>query len=129
MKAPILIIDDNVQNLKLARVLLTRHGHDVHTAEDAEEALKRLESLRPAVILVDLQLPGMDGFTLTRRLKATPATRNIVVIAVTAYAMVGDEQRARDAGCDDYVSKPIDTKKLPALIAAHLERVAVRALH
>ncbi len=126
MKAPILIVDDNPQNLKLARVLLTRHGHEVHTAEDAEEALSLLDTLRPVLILVDLQLPGMDGFALTRQLKADPATRHIVVIALTAYAMVGDDERAREAGCDDYVSKPIDIKKLPVLIASHLDRIVAR---
>jgi two-component system cell cycle response regulator DivK len=118
----ILIVDDNAQNLKLARVLLTRHGYEVETAVDAEQALTLLRSFTPVVILVDLQLPGMDGFELTRRLKADPETKRIIVIAVTAYAMVGDADRARAAGCDDYVSKPIDTKKLPKLIAAHVER-------
>jgi len=125
----ILIVDDNAQNLKLARVLLTRHGYEVHTAVDAEQALALLRTLTPVVILVDLQLPGMDGFELTRRLKADAATRRIVVIAVTAYAMVGDAERARAAGCDDYVAKPIDTKKLPRLIASYVERNAVQPLN
>ena len=126
---PILIVDDNAQNLKLARVLLTRHGYEVHTAVDAEQALLLLESIRPSIILVDLQLPGMDGFELTRRLKADPATKRIVVIAVTAYAMVGDDERAPAAGCDDYVAKPIDTKRLPRLIAHHLEHSAEHGLN
>jgi CheY-like chemotaxis protein len=125
----VLIVDDNPQNLKLARVLLTRYGYDVQTAVDAEQALALLHTFTPALILMDLQLPGMDGFELTRRLKADPSTRKIVVIAVTAYAMVGDASRAREAGCDDYVSKPIDTKKLPQLIAAHFERISSRVLN
>lgn len=127
--ASILIVDDNAQNLKLARVLLSRHGFDVHTVVDAEQALAALRTLTPAVILVDLQLPGMDGFELTRRLKADDATKRIVVIAVTAYAMVGDAEKARAAGCDDYVAKPIDTKKLPKLIASYVERSAAQSLN
>lgn len=117
---PILIVDDNPANLKLARMLLAGEGFEVCTAADAEEALVLLQSFRPRVILMDLQMPGMDGFELARRLKADPATRGIVVLALTAYAMKGDEERAREAGCDGYVSKPIDTRTLPALIARHL---------
>ncbi len=117
---PIRIVDDNAANLKLARVLLTGEGYEVRTAADAEEALAGLEGFRPRVILMDLQMPGMDGFALTRRLKADPATREIVILALTAYAMKGDEERARAAGCDGYVAKPIDTRALPGLIARHL---------
>ncbi len=117
---PILIVDDNTANLKLARMLLVGEGFEVRTAAGAEEALALLGDFRPRLILMDLQMPGMDGFELARRLKADPATRRIVVLALTAYAMKGDEERARDAGCDGYVSKPIDTRTLPALIARHL---------
>lgn len=117
---PILIVDDNAANLKLARMLLAGEGFDVRTAADAEEAFSTLRSFRPRLILVDLQMPGMDGFELTRRLKSDPTTREIVVLALTAYAMKGDEERARQAGCDGYVSKPIDTRTLPSLIALHL---------
>jgi CheY-like chemotaxis protein len=73
---------------------------------------------------MDIQLPGMDGLELTRRLKADPATRHIVVLAMTAYAMKGDEQKALSAGCDGYVSKPIDTRVVPGIIRAHLDRAA-----
>jgi two-component system, cell cycle response regulator DivK len=125
----VLVIDDNAQNLKLVQVLLTRHGYTVHTAVDAEHAIDTLRTVTPAIILVDLQLPGMDGFELTRRLKADPRTKRIAVIAVTAYAMVGDAERALAAGCDDYVSKPIDTKALPKLIAAYIERSAAHSLN
>jgi two-component system, cell cycle response regulator DivK len=120
---PILIVDDNPTNLKLARVLLAGEGYRVRTAMNAEEALKTLETFRPRLILMDIQLPGMDGLELSRRLKANPATRDIVIIALTAYAMVGDADRAIKAGCDGYVSKPIDTRTLPALIAKHLGSV------
>lgn len=119
--APILIVDDNPLNLKLTRVLLTRAGYDVYTAADAESALVILQTFRPALILMDIQLPGIDGLELTRRLKADPATRSIVILALTAYAMKGDEQKARSAGCDGYIAKPIDTRALPNIIAEHLK--------
>ena len=117
---PILVVDDNAHNLKLVRVLLAAEGYDVRTAGDAEEALELLTSFEPRLILMDLQLPGMDGLELTRRLKADPLRRHIVVIALTAYAMKGDEEKARAAGCDGYVAKPIDTDALPALLAGYL---------
>lgn len=113
---PILIVDDNPQNLKLARVLLRSEGYRVETAVDAEEALRVLQTFTPRLILMDLQLPGMDGLELTRRLKADPSRRHILVVALTAYAMKGDEERARAAGCDDYVAKPIDTQGLVARV-------------
>src|SRR5689334_900620 len=97
---PILIVDDNPQNLKLVRVLLVSEGYDVRTAADAEEALAELESFEPRLILMDLQLPGMDGLELTRRLKADPLRRHIAIVALTAYAMKGDELKALGAGCD-----------------------------
>jgi len=113
---PILVVDDNPQNLKLARVLLRSEGYRVETAVDAEEALRVLQTFAPRLILMDLQLPGMDGLELTRRLKADPARRHIVVVALTAYAMKGDEEKALAAGCDDYVAKPIDTRALIARV-------------
>ena len=117
---PILIVDDNAQNLKLARVILSSDGYQVRTAVDAEDALTILESFAPRVILMDLQLPRMDGLALTRHLKSDPLRRDIVVIAVTAYAMKGDDEKALEAGCDDYMSKPIDAEALSAMIARHL---------
>lgn len=116
----ILIVDDNPHNLKLARVLLAGEGYEVRTATDAEQALDLLESYSPRLILMDLQLPGMDGLELTRRLKSDRTRRDIVVVALTAYAMKGDEEKARAAGCDGYVSKPIDTEALPRIVAVHL---------
>ena len=117
---PILVVDDNPANLKLLRMLLVGESYDVRTAGDAGEALAILRQFRPRLILMDLQMPGMDGFELTRRLKGDVATRDIVIIALTAYAMKGDEERARAAGCDGYVSKPIDTRSFPDLVARHL---------
>jgi CheY-like chemotaxis protein len=117
---PILIVDDNSANLKLARVVLSREGFEVQTAADAEEALVALRTFRPRLILMDLQLPGMDGFELTRRLKGDPATSGVVILALTAYAMKGDEEKARAAGCDGYIAKPIDTRTLPGVVAGYL---------
>jgi CheY-like chemotaxis protein len=114
---PVLIVDDNPANLKLARVILAAEGYEVRVAVDAEEALALLAHFRPRLILMDLQLPRMDGLTLTRRLKADAATRDITILALTAYAMKGDEAKALQAGCDGYITKPIDTRALPAVIA------------
>jgi CheY-like chemotaxis protein len=116
----ILIVDDNAQNLKLARVVLANEGFDVRTAANAEDALQLLRTVTPRLILMDIQLPGMDGLELTRRLKADPATRAIGVIALTAYAMKGDDEKAFAAGCDGYITKPIDVERLPALVSAYL---------
>ena len=121
---PILIVDDNPANLKLARLLLTMEGYDARTAIDAEQALKMLDTFRPRVILMDIQLPGMDGLELTRLLKANPSTRDIVIVALTAYAMKGDEEKARAAGCDGYIPKPIETTTLSGVIMGFLRGTA-----
>ena len=121
-REPILIVDDNPQNLKLAKVILAAEGYEVKTAVDAEDALRILESFTPALILMDLQLPHMDGLELTRRLKADPARSDIIIIALTAYAMKGDDRKAFAAGCDGYISKPIDIDALPRMVAEHLAR-------
>ena len=117
---PILIVDDNAANLKLARVLLAVDGFEVRTAASAEEALTVLESFTPRLILMDLQLPGIDGLELTRRLKADPARREIIVLALTAYAMKGDAEKARAAGCDGYITKPIDPDDFSAMVNRYL---------
>jgi two-component system, cell cycle response regulator DivK len=118
---PILIVDDNAVNLKLVKVLLVKEGYQVQTATDAEEALKSIEASKPRLILMDIQLPGMDGLELTRKLKAAPETKDIVVVALTAYAMKGDEEKARAAGCGGYITKPIDTQALPVMILKYLQ--------
>ena len=123
---PILIVDDNPQNLKLAKVILAAEGYEVKTAIDAEDALRILESFTPRLILIDLQLPGMDGLELTRQIKADPTRRDIIILALTAYAMKGDDEKAFAAGCDGYMSKPIDTDALPRAVADHLARRAGR---
>ena len=121
-REPILIVDDNPQNLKLARVILAAEDYEVRTAVDAEDAMRQLDSYTPRLILMDLQLPGMDGLELTRRLKADPNFRDVVIVALTAYAMKGDEEKAYAAGCDGYISKPIDTAALPRIVAELLAR-------
>ena len=116
----VLIVDDSPVNLKLARLLLEGEGYRVKTANDAEEALELLETLHPRLILMDVQLPGMDGLELTRRIRADLARRRIIVFAVSAYAMKGDEEKALAAGCDAYVTKPIDGDALLATMREHL---------
>src|SRR5579864_8853237 len=118
----ILIVDDTPVNLKLVRVLLSRQGFEVRTASTAEEALEMAESFRPRLVLADIQLPGMDGLEMTRRLKSAPETRDTIVLALTAFAMKGDEQKAFEAGCDGYITKPIDTRTFPDLIRKYLAK-------
>jgi CheY-like chemotaxis protein len=119
-KNSILVVDDNPANAALVSFLLKKKGYEVRTAADAIEALAMVRDFAPRLIMMDIQLPGMDGLELTKRLKADPATRQTIIIALTAYAMKGDEERARQAGCDGYVSKPIDTRTLPGLVAEYL---------
>ena len=120
MAERILIVDDNAINLKLARVLLSGAGYDVRTAEDAGGMRSVLAEFHPDVILMDIQLPGEDGLTLARQLKADPATHDILIVALTAYAMKGDDERARAAGCDGYIAKPIETRNLVETIEGFL---------
>lgn len=120
MPDPILVVDDNPMNLKLLRVLLAGEGWEVRTADSAAEARQVLSTFRPRLILMDIQLPDVDGLTLTRELKAAPATASVPVVAITSYAMKGDEEKALAAGCDGYVAKPIDTRALPGRLRAFL---------
>jgi two-component system cell cycle response regulator DivK len=117
---PVLIVDDNPVNVKLVRAVLAADGYDIRTAADGAEAWTVLREFRPRLILMDVQLPGADGFELTRRLKLDPATRDIIVLAITAYAMAGDEERAYTAGCSGYITKPVDTRTLPATVKLHM---------
>jgi CheY-like chemotaxis protein len=112
-KARILVVDDNSTNIKLVTDLLEWNGFEVIPAMDAEAAIAAISLRHPDLILMDIALPGMDGLTLTRRLKADAVTKAIPIIALTAFAMKGDESKAFDAGCDGYISKPIDTRALP----------------
>jgi CheY-like chemotaxis protein len=115
--ARILVVEDNPINLKLTSDVLEWEGYRVLRAVDAESARQMLHSDLPDLILKDIGLPGMDGLTLTRILKTEARTRTIPVVALTAFAMKGDEEKARDAGCDGYITKPIDVRSFPARIA------------
>jgi CheY-like chemotaxis protein len=115
----ILVVEDVEFNRDLM-VQLLEDNYEVVTAVDGQEGLERAQSGRPDLILMDLSLPGVDGWEATRRIKANPALRHIPVIAVSAHAMTGDEQRARDSGCDDYISKPIDEEILFAKLREFL---------
>lgn len=121
--ANILIIDDNPLAVKLVDFLLVSKHHETRTAANANEALVLLKTFQPEIILMDLQLPGVDGFELTRKLKDDPKYKHIIIIAITAYAMKGDRERAMDAGCDDYIAKPIDVRTLPDIIEKHLQAI------
>lgn len=116
----ILVVDDTPVNLKLTRILLTHEGYDVRTAASGEEALSMLDGYHPRMILADIQMPGMDGLEMTRRIKADPRHRDILVVALTALALKGDEERAIQAGCDGYITKPIDTRALGDRIRDYL---------
>lgn len=119
---PILVVDDAPVNLKLADILLRKEGYQVHAVADAEEALRVLRNFHPKIMLVDIQLPGIDGLELTRRVKQDPRTQDVTVIALTACAMKGDEEKALAAGCDGYITKPIDTQTLGRRIREYVKR-------
>ena len=120
-KLTILVVDDDETNLTLARALLEADGFAVVTAVDAMSTFDVLKDVEPALILMDIQLPGMDGWELTRRLKKNIVTSHIPVIAVTAYGQQGDAERARQAGFVEFVAKPVSTRDLPSIIRKHLK--------
>jgi CheY-like chemotaxis protein len=121
MSARILVVDDNPVNLKLVRDLLELEGHVVTACEDAEKAMAALaRDGMPDLILTDIAMPGMDGLALTRRLRATPGFAAVPIVALTAFAMKGDEEKAYAAGCSGYIAKPIDTRRLPEQVARFL---------
>jgi CheY-like chemotaxis protein len=121
MKKRILLVEDNEQNLYLATFLLEKSGYEVITAHDGQEALEKAEVEQPDLILMDIQLPEMDGYETTRRLKSTPSISHIPVVAVTSYAMVGDEERALAAGCVGHIKKPFAPETFVAEIERYLE--------
>jgi len=119
---PILIIDDNLMNLKLEKRLLETEGYQVLTARNADETLKLLAYFLPKLILMDFQLPIVDGIELTKKLRQIPGVKDAVILMVTSYDQQGDEARAKAAGCDGYLTKPIDTQTLPSIIAEYLRK-------
>ena len=112
----VLVVDDNALNVELVMFVLSDDGISVAAATDAADALQQIPQFRPELILMDIQMPGVDGLELTRRLKADPATRHIVIVAFTAYAMKGDEAKLLAGGCDGYLSKPIDVASFAAKV-------------
>jgi CheY-like chemotaxis protein len=116
----ILYVEDNDDNIFMLTHRLSRKGYEVVVAGDGEEGVTRASAEQPALILMDLSLPVLDGWEATRRLKADPATQNIPVIALSAHAMPGDAEKALAAGCDDYDTKPVDMKRLLTKITALL---------
>lgn len=108
----VLLVEDNEMNRDMLSRRLERRGYDVVLAEDGDQGLQRAADTRPDLILLDMSLPGVDGWEVARRLKADPATAAISIIALTAHAMAGDRERALQAGCDDYDTKPIELPRL-----------------
>ncbi len=118
MAKRVLIVEDDLDNLRIAETVLRLAGYEVSSAADGADALARLGSFKPDLILMDLQLPRLDGWETTRRIKATPELHSMPVIALTGFALKGDEAAARSAGCDDYLAKPCR----PALLREKLKK-------
>lgn len=121
MPKRILVVEDNPDNRILITDVLTSLNYEVLVAVDGEEGVRKAESEIPDLILMDLSLPQMDGWTATGHIKSNPELQHIPIVALTAHAMVGDRERALEAGCDDYVSKPIDLRELASKLAQYLE--------
>ncbi|MGB9393108.1 MAG: response regulator [Xanthobacteraceae bacterium] len=120
MSKRILVVEDQPDNRQIIRDMLADTGYEIAEAENGEEALAAITKQRPDLILMDIQLPVMDGYAATRRIKTDPALKSIPVIAVTSYALSGEEKKAREAGCDDYVPKPYSPRQLLAKIRQYL---------
>lgn len=116
----VLIIEDNENNLYMMRFILAKLGHQVLEARDGATGVKTAGEKHPDLILMDIQLPVMDGYTATRMIREDPGLKNVPIIAVTSYAMVGDKEKALDAGCTAYVEKPIDPVKFIAILEKYL---------
>jgi len=122
MGSGILMVEDNEDNRRILRDLLTSAGYETIEADDGNAAVSLAQSCAPDLILMDIQLPGIDGYEATRRIKAQPALAAVPIIAVTSYALSGDEVKAAAAGCDAYVTKPFSPRQLLAKIRDHLPR-------
>ena len=122
MSQRILVVEDNDRNRRLMRILLKARGYEVIEAATGKEAMEYLRTQTPDLILMDIQLPSTDGLTLTREIKSDARIKDVPIIAVTAYAMKGDRERMLEAGCDAYISKPIDTQKLHLIVADVLQK-------
>lgn len=120
MSKRILVVEDQEDNRRIVRDLLTSAGYEMIEATTGEDGVALAESERPDLILMDIQLPGLDGYEATRRIKANPALRAIPIIAVTSYALSGDDVKALQVGCDDYVTKPFSPRALLGKIREYL---------
>jgi len=116
----VLIVDDNAMNVTLAHAVLSADGFKVESAADAQDTVRQIDAFKPVLILMDIQLPGVDGLELTRQIKAEASTQHIVIVAFTAFAMRGDEAKMLAAGCGGYISKPIDVNRFAAQVRALL---------
>jgi two-component system cell cycle response regulator DivK len=121
MSKRILVVEDQPDNRQIIRDMLADTGYEIAEAENGEQALAAIANQRPDLILMDIQLPVMDGYTATRRIKGDAALKSIPIIAVTSYALSGEEKKAREAGCDDYVPKPYSPRQLLAKIRQYLK--------
>ncbi len=124
MSKRILVVEDQEDNRQIIRDMLSITDYQITEAENGEEALAAVAKLRPDLILMDIQMPVLDGYEATRRIKADPGLRSIPIIAITSYALSGDKQKARAAGCDDYVPKPYSPRQLLAKIRQYLSRIS-----
>ncbi|MBI5869617.1 MAG: response regulator [Actinobacteria bacterium] len=120
MKTRVMLVEDNQMNSRLVEFVLDRDGFTTIVMADAEEAIRAAADDPPDIMLMDIQLPGMDGLEATRQLKKNPITAKIPIVAITAHAMTGDEERIRAAGCEGYISKPINTRELAQTIRKYL---------
>ncbi len=121
MGESILVVDDNQDNRDLTQILLEFEGFEVRTVVDAAQALSVLGEYHPELILMDVQLPGMDGLELTRRLRQDPSMQDVSIVALTAYAMAAEKENARAAGCDGYITKPINTRTFTSAVRQYLD--------
>lgn len=122
MPAEILIIEDNPFNMELVRDLLEANGYLVREAVTAQDGINAIKEKKPDLVLMDVQLPGMDGLTATRILREDAKLAGLLIVALTAHAMKGDEDKVLEAGCNGYISKPIDTRRFPVQVAEFLEQ-------
>jgi len=120
MKGRILVIEDNEQNLYLVRFILERSGYEVFAARDGRSGIEKAAELKPDLILLDIQLPVMDGYTVARNLRLNADLAGTPIVAVTSYAMLGDREKAMEAGCNGYIEKPIDPETFLAKVEIHL---------
>ena len=116
MAKSILIVEDNQTNAQLLKDVLVIKCYEVNIVTNGDDALASMEKFKPDLVLMDVQLPGMDGYEVTRKRRENPQTKELPIIAVTAYALKGDREKAMKAGCDGYMSKPINTRELPKMV-------------